>query len=122
MVTIINMFTAKECGPSVGFDDFYSAYPRKCAKVEALKAFQQQLVMGISPSIILEGSLRFAYMCRSKGTERDFIPYPASWLRGQRWYDEELLEYIPPTPEQIAEARDKADKLMKRGRYTPKIG
>lgn len=116
---IIPLFPAQDCGPSQGFDDFYSSYPRRVAKADALKAFMQQLRRGYVAADMIQGAKCFNEMCRRKGTERDFIPHPATWLRGERWNDEELQEYVPATPEEIEAAKDRADKLMRRGKYRP---
>lgn len=117
---IISLFPISSCGPSRGFDLWFSSYPRRVAKAESLKAYTQQLLNGFSPEDMLNGAVRFAEMCKRTGVERNFIPHPATWLRGERWQDEELLEYIPATPEQIAVATDKADQLMRRGKYAIK--
>lgn len=119
---IIPLFPMEECGPSQGFAEWYAAYPRRVARADALRAFMQQLQRGFTAVAMIQGAERFACMCRSKGTERDFIPHPATWLHGERWMDEELSEYIPPTQEQIAEAQDRADRLLKRGKYSTQQG
>lgn len=118
---IISMFPRSVCNPAENtFEVWYAVYPRKCARADAEKAYMQQMLRGHLAPDILRGAINFAEMCRRKGTERDFIPFPATWLRGERWMDEELQDYVPATPEKIAEAMDKADRLMKRGKYAPK--
>src|SRR5688572_14062117 len=72
--------------PKVTFDDFWRAYPRKQARVEAEKAWRQ---------IVGE---RYPYMIlaikRAKETDQwqrnsgQYIPMPASYLRGKRFDDE----------------------------------
>ena len=72
------------------FDEFWSAYPRKVAKAVARKAFarlteQQQLdaCKAISNHV--------AYW-KTKETELEFIPHPSTWLNGERWEDELVIE------------------------------
>ena len=72
------------------FDEFWAAYPRKVAKAVARKAFaklteQQQLdaCRAIDDHI--------AYW-KAKETELEFIPYPSTWLNGERWEDELVIE------------------------------
>lgn len=118
---ILNMFPRAICNPEgETFAEWFAAYPRRVARAEAEKAFFQQLRKGFIAADMLQGAVQFAEMCRRKGTERDFIPHPATWLRGERWTDEELLEYIPATPEQIAASKDKADRILRRGKYAEK--
>lgn len=72
--------------PVCAFADFWKAYPRKQAKVEAEKAWRQI------------GGEQFPYMLGAieKSKKRDdwrrnngqFIPLPASYLRGKRFDDE----------------------------------
>lgn len=66
------------------FECFWSAYPRRVAKKDArkawdkLKAEQKDAAMKALPLHIESWSDR----------EPQFIPYPASWLNGERWEDE----------------------------------
>jgi len=77
----------------VEFADFWQRYPRKCAKKDALKAWQR-----ISPSLyasILEAIEKHK---RSEDWRRDggrYIPYPATWLNGERWEDDLTVEIVP---------------------------
>lgn len=118
---VISLFPGSKLHSSA--DDFavwYSAYCRKAAKADAEKAYCQAIKIGADPAAMLQGAKSYAEMHRKEGTESKFMLLPASFLRGKRWEDEELLAFIPPCAEQIAEAMDKADRLMKRGKYTPK--
>lgn len=67
---------------------FLNAYPRKTAKQAAIKAFEQ-----IAPDENLLGVMLVA-IARQRMTPEwlkdggQFIPHPATWLRGRRWDDE----------------------------------
>lgn len=70
---------------SAGFDEFWSAYPKKAAKPQALKAWCKQ-----SPPLdsVLEA---LAWQTKSEQWTKDggqFIPLPASYLNAKRWDDE----------------------------------
>ena len=69
------------------FERFWSVYPRKSAKAEARKAFskitEQQLNETILPD--LEKRKRSTQWMENDGS---YIPYPATYLRGERWNDE----------------------------------
>lgn len=74
------------------FNEFWSAYPKKIAKQQALKAWQKikpddELVRRILSA--LEQHKKSAQWLKDNG---QFIPYPASWLNGQRWEDESEVQ------------------------------
>ena len=68
-----------------GFEVFWGEYPKKTAKQDAFKAWKQAVKIA-PPEVIIEG-LRKVLPVWEKG-ERQFIPYPATWLRAGRWEDE----------------------------------
>lgn len=91
------------CSPSAsesaedGFAEFWSAYPKKVAKPQALKAWKkikpagQQLADLIAA---LEKQKASADWLKDGG---QFIPHPASWINGRRWEDE-----APPAADKTA--------------------
>lgn len=69
------------------FVAFWAAYPRKAAKRDAAKAWRQ--MAGRMPKLdallaALAEQSRSAQWTRDDGQK---IPYPATWLRGERWTD-----------------------------------
>jgi hypothetical protein len=71
-----------------GFDVFWQAYPRKTAKADARKAWCK-----LAPDAALQAEIleALAWQVRQPQWVKDggeFIPYPATWLRGERWADE----------------------------------
>jgi hypothetical protein len=69
------------------FEEWYSLYPRKKARGDAKKAWDQMTVkQGNRPDDIMAGLRRNL----SELTRRDpqFVPYPATWLRSESWADE----------------------------------
>lgn len=71
-----------------GFDAFWSAYPRKVSKPQAIRAFAKikpddQLLEAILAA--LTNQKRSDQWTRDGGA---FIPHPATWLNNQRWTDE----------------------------------
>jgi len=72
------------------FEAFYSMYPRKMARKDAEKAWRT-----LSPADqqnALEALPNHLAYWKLKETEKDFIPYPASWLRAYRFEDELDME------------------------------
>lgn len=65
------------------FCEFWEIYPRKAAKQEAYKAFKS-----IKPTAETVRKICVAVHIFD-GTEKQFIPYPATYLRGRRWEDVE---------------------------------
>ena len=77
-----------------GFDDFWANYPKKVAKADARKAWLQ--TKDVRPDITtvinaVTAACKTEQWMKSGGA---FIPYPATWLRGERWEDE--LEVVLP--------------------------
>lgn len=68
------------------FEIFYSTFPRKAKKPDALKAYKAAIKDGHDPKIILAGAKRVAN--DPNLPEKQFIPYPASWLRATGWLDD----------------------------------
>lgn len=71
---------------------FWSAYPRKAGKKDALKAWGQ--VNGSRPPVnellrILEEHKKQTQWTKDAGA---FVPLAATWLRGERWNDELKIE------------------------------
>lgn len=70
------------------FNAFWEVYPRKVAKVVALRAFTKAKINADLLKQIL-ANLRF--MCNSaqwKKGNGQFVPYPASYINQRRWEDE----------------------------------
>jgi len=77
------------------FDSFWSAYPKKKAKDDALKAFSKR-----KPDAELLSRMLSAIKAQSASEDwlKDggkFIPYPATWLNDARWEDEETAIEVP---------------------------
>jgi len=69
-----------------GFEEFWAAYPRREAKRDAQKAWQQ---MNEDQRFAAKHAIGVhARYWDMSGRERRYIPLPATWLRGQRWEDE----------------------------------
>lgn len=76
------------------FDKFWACYPKKVAKADARKAWAQ--TKAVRPDITTVINAVTA-ACRTEQWMRgggQFIPYPATWLRGERW-DDELEVKLP---------------------------
>lgn len=106
-------------GVPVGFDEFWSEYPRKVAKQNAVKAFKK-----INPDHELLAMIISDVQRRSKSEEwtkanGQYIPHPATYLNAQRWEDEEAQK--PAITRQILElceaasyGHDWADKILRK--------
>jgi hypothetical protein len=72
------------------FDEFWSLYPRKIAKATARKAWQK-----LSAEQQLMAAKAINTHCeywKAKETELEFIPHASSWLNGERYEDEIVIE------------------------------
>ena len=76
------------------FERFWAVWPRRVAKADARKAWRQ--VSHLLPPIeqvlaAVEAQRRTDQWMRGEGR---FIPYPATWLRGERWDDEVEVQVL----------------------------
>ena len=75
-----------------GFNEMWAAYPRKCAKADARKAWKQ--TENIRPPLadILKAIEDQKTCCQWTKDGGAFIPYAASWIRGERWEDSHKID------------------------------
>lgn len=71
-----------------GFEKFWTAYPKKLAKVDALKAWT-----ALKPDAPLLARILQALESQRESPDWQkaqgrYIPYPATWIRAHRWEDE----------------------------------
>ena len=75
------------------FDDWYKSYPKKIARADAEKAWRKMSEAEQKSAIeSLPAHVQYWNAC---GTERQYMPHPATWLRGKRWEDEIEMPDIP---------------------------
>ena len=72
-----------------GFASFWSAFPNKKAKADAIKAWSK-----LKPSEALQASILKALEIQGQGEDWTkeggrFIPHPATWINARRWEDED---------------------------------
>ena len=68
------------------FAAWYEIYPRKVSRKDAEKAWNQ-----LTPEqrfAAFESLPVHVRYWQVAGTSPEYLPYPASWLRGERWTDE----------------------------------
>lgn len=71
-----------------GFDELWSRYPKRVAKLDAMKAFRK-----LNPNADLLARMLAAleWQTRSPQWTKDggqYVPYLATWIRSARWDDE----------------------------------
>lgn len=76
------------------FELFWSAYPRKVKKGDARKAWTQTAAIrpAIGEVLAAIDAARRCDQWRKDGGQ--FIPYPATWLRGEQWADEHEVQVL----------------------------
>ena len=80
---------------SVDFQAWYSAYPKKVARLDAERAWKK--LTPAQQQSAIEALPKHCAKWLSDGTDRNYIPHPATWLNGQRWEDEIEIEVKPTT-------------------------
>ena len=71
---------------------FWPRYRRKVGKLEAKRAYKR---LRVSEQMRVLEDIKTRY----EGVELQFIPYPATYLRGRRWEDEQTIPDPPRKPE-----------------------
>lgn len=74
-------------GNPAGFDDFWDAYPRHKDKKSAIKAWSKLKPSDELKQVIIADVRRRVNSDR-EWADKNFIPYPATYLNGERWEDE----------------------------------
>ena len=78
------------------FEDFWKVYPRKVAKKAAQKAWVKMTFTEQTKA--LEAVTLHVEYWKSKDTEHEFIPHPATGLNQGRYEDELVIEAPKPKP------------------------
>ena len=68
-----------------GFDEFWTQYPRKVSKKDALKAWMKLKPKESTVQKILSGLAEWKQTEQWKKDGGSFIPYPSTFLRQERW-------------------------------------
>lgn len=84
--------------PDPLFDEFWAVYPRRVGKIGAQSIWAKVIRRGAAPPQIISAAERFRDECRASGTEKRFIPHPASWLRDGRYRDVETESEVTAAP------------------------
>lgn len=71
-------------GAPAGFDEFWSAYPKKEAKPTALRAFAK---VKVPLEVLLSAIAKQRVSEKWVKDGGQYIPMPATWLNGERWND-----------------------------------
>ena len=82
------------------FTEWWTAYPRKVAKGQAAKAYKAARKK-VEADLLLSALIQQTPRITARGEE--FTPYPATWLNGERWADEQPA---PVKPRLLPNAQD----------------
>jgi len=74
------------------FEIWYDAYPRHVGRGAAHKAYRTARKKADAETLLAGAK---AAANKFAGTDQQFIPYPATWLNGEHWLNEDLQ---PPKP------------------------
>jgi len=105
LLALTSFACAPACAPTHEFDEFWKAYPRKCDKQRARKAWAKLRPPPLKAILdALAWQRELPDWCKENGA---FVPYPASYLNGRRWEDER-----PPDATETFVARLEAKGLV----------
>ena len=101
----INNTSSTDEGYLLSFERFYSVYPRKKGKQDAIKWFKKNKPNDEFVSMLVE-DVNKRMATEWNGKESQYLPYPASYLNGKRWEDEieskQPVKPKYPTPDERA--------------------
>ena len=67
------------------FAEWWSAYPKKVSRRDAVVAYAEAIERGASPGELLIGVRNFTFP-----SDSTYVPHPATWLNKERWKDAPL--------------------------------
>ena len=82
------------------WDDFWTLYPRRVAKKDALKAWSRLKPAQQMAAIVACAAWRRVWATK----DLDYLPYPATWINGERWEDELPPEFTQSNASHVAAA------------------
>jgi hypothetical protein len=71
-----------------GFEDFWTEYPRKVSKQDAITAWKKLKPDGNLLDDIMTGLMKHKNSDQWNRDDGRYIPYPATWLNKRKWEDE----------------------------------
>lgn len=86
----------KPAGDEQEFQCFYRSYPRHKKPQDARRAWHQTTAARPSIEDLLLALDRQKQEWQRRGTDPNYIPYPATWLRAHSWEDEEDEPQLDP--------------------------
>lgn len=104
------------------FMRFYSAYPRREARADAFKAWQQTARIRPLTDELLRVVAVAARVLEWTSERRRFIPLPATWLRGERWADELEAPIAVPQAKAVVRTQAEIDRLADLERRSREAG
>lgn len=87
--------TAQNGAGDDGFEKFWSVYPRRVGKKDAVKVWKQIKPDEELISLIVQGVERWKQSDQWTKDEGRFVPYPATFLRGERWNEYDRAAATP---------------------------
>jgi hypothetical protein len=80
---------SKNAGQDLGFDEFWSKYPKKVDKAAAKALYDDIVRQGrATPAQLLAGAALYEKQCTDDQTDAKYIKLPKNWLKQERWTDE----------------------------------
>jgi hypothetical protein len=79
----------------IEFDQFWEKVIRKEGKAKSYSEFRKAMKK-ISAVELMPKLEKFNAFHKQQGTDKKFIPLPETWLRGERWNDEIVVENLQP--------------------------
>lgn len=116
-----------------GFDEFWSACPKREQRKQAMEAYRDVLASGVAtPSVLIAAMQQYA-IAKAHLTDPKYLKFPHNWLRGECWLEDPQPPKAKPakspqpsTEKQTESARkaampeEKSTPPRRRNQETPK--
>lgn len=95
-------------GAADGFDRFWASYPRRVGKKDAVAVWKKISPDDALVDRIVAGVERWKRSEQWTKDEGRFIPYPATFLRGERWNESDGVKpaAVPPAAKDYGDGDD----------------
>src|SRR5574343_1375842 len=92
LLNIVKQEATPPATEAVTFDDFWTLYPKRVARKDAVKAWTRMTLADRVDALVALVDWRRVWLARG---EMEYVPHPATWLNGERWTDELPVDCAP---------------------------
>lgn len=97
------------------FEKVWAAYPKKVGKLATLRVWKATRKRGVDAETLIRAASRYAAVCKSKGTEQEFIKHPSTFFGQDEWWRDHLADSADATRDSEDQSRAEIAAYRARG-------